>query len=71
MGDFGQPEIVAEFAEIQEHLDEAAVIGLEERLEHQEGEQLMLREVFAGKLARVFRHGVACQAQSFLRDRAG
>jgi len=40
-----QAEIVAQFAEIDEHLDQAAVVGLEERLEDEQRQQLMLREV--------------------------
>jgi hypothetical protein len=38
MGDLPQPEVVAEFGEVGEDLDDAAVVGLEERLEGQDGE---------------------------------
>jgi hypothetical protein len=36
--DAAQAEFLAEFGEVEQHLDKAAVVGLEEGLEGQEGE---------------------------------
>jgi hypothetical protein len=47
VGDLHQPEVVAEFGEVGEDLDNTAVVGLEERLEGQNGEQLVGGEVLA------------------------
>jgi hypothetical protein len=43
--DTAQGEFLAELGEVEQHLGKAAVVGLEVRLESQEGEQLVLRMV--------------------------
>ena len=53
MRNFVQAEIGTQLGEIVEQLDDAAVVGLEERLQGQQREQLGLREVLAGEAGRV------------------
>jgi hypothetical protein len=50
MGNLLQAEVVAEFAEIDQHLDEPAVVGLEEGLGRQQSEELVLGEVLPREL---------------------
>ena len=64
-----QAEVVAEFAEVHEHLDEAAVVGLEEGFQSQQSKELVLGEVLAGELRGIRGHGIARQAQGFLHHR--
>ncbi len=64
-----QAEVFPKFAEVRHYLDDAAVIGLEERFQDQESEELMLSEVFAGELRGVRRGRFAGEAQCLLHDR--
>ncbi len=41
MGDLVQAEVLTQVGEVLSHLDESAVIGLEEGLRGQQGEELM------------------------------
>jgi hypothetical protein len=50
MRQLGQAKVVAQLAEVDEQLDKAAVIGLEESLQSQQGEKRMRSEVLAGEL---------------------
>lgn len=63
MGHLGQTEIRAEVGQIGEELGDAAVIGLEERLEGQHREQLMRGEVLATAGGGVRRKGLLGQLQ--------
>src|SRR5262249_51578150 len=67
--DLFQAEVVAQLGEVGEHLRDAAVIGLEEGFERQQGEQLVLGVVLAGVLGRVGGQGLPRQAQGFPRHR--
>lgn len=55
MGCRGQAEILTQFGEIGEHLGEAAVVGLEEGFQRQQGEELVLGVILARVLGRVGR----------------
>jgi hypothetical protein len=63
-----QAEVGAEFGEIDEHLDDAPVIGLEKGLERQQGEMLVLSEVLARELRGVGGQGFLGEAQGLPRD---
>ena len=63
MRHLGQPEVAAEFGEVGEDLGDAAVVGLEERLEGQDGEQLVGGEVLAAAGGGVRGQRVLGQAQ--------
>ena len=71
MGRLLDAEIVAELAEVLEHLDDAAVIGLEEGLENENGDELVLREGLLRELRGIGRNGFLSEAQGFLNDRSG
>ena len=53
MGRRGQAEILAQLGEVGQQPDDAPVVGLEEGLQGQGGEQLVLGEVLAGELRRI------------------
>ena len=69
MRDLVQTEILAQLAEVDQELHQAAIIGLEERLEDGQSKQLVLREVLSGKLRRIGGQGVASKVQSLSRHR--
>jgi hypothetical protein len=68
MGHLVQPEVLAEFGEVGEELDNAPVVGFEERLEGQGGEQLVLGEVLAAGGRGVGRQRFLSQPESFPGD---
>ena len=47
MRDLVQAEVQAQLGEVLQHPDDAAVVGLEEGLQGQDGEQLVLRVILA------------------------
>ena len=64
-----QAEVVAQFSEVNEQLDHAAVIGLEEGLQGQQGEKLRLSEIPARELRGVSGQGFLSEAQCLLSHR--
>ena len=68
MRELVQPEVRAQLGEVLEQGDEAAVVGLEEGLQGQQGEELVLGEVVPRELAGVGRQGLPGQLQSFAGD---
>lgn len=62
MGRHGQAEILAQLGEVGEHLGDAPVVGLEEVLQCEQGEQLVLGVVPAGEFRRVSGQGFLRQA---------
>lgn len=53
-----QPQRVAQVREVGQQRDDAAVVGLEELPQGQDGQQLVLGKVFLGELRGVRRVGV-------------
>ena len=68
MGHLGQAEVVAQGGEVGQQLDDAAVVGLEEGLQDQAGEQLGLRIEFGTIAMRIERKGVGSDGQCLFRD---
>ncbi len=64
-----QPEVVALLGEVGEELGDAPVVGLEERLEGQDGGELTLGEVLATPRGGVRRQGVPGQPERLPGDR--
>src|SRR5262245_27126129 len=69
-GDVIQAEVGAQVAEVLEQLDEAAVVGLEEGLQGQQGEALVLGEVLPRELGRISRPSLLGEAQSLAGHRS-
>ena len=63
MRDLFQAQVLAQLGEVREHLGDAPVVGLEEGLQGQDGEELVLGEVLARELRRVSGQGLPGQAQ--------
>jgi len=59
-----QPEVGAQLGEVVEKLGDAPVVGPEKRLECEDGEQLLLREILATARRRVRRQSLLGQLQS-------
>ena len=68
MRDAGQAEFLAQLGEVVQQLGDAAVVGLEEGLQGQAGEQLVLGKVLAGELRRVRGQGLLGQPQGLLQE---
>lgn len=68
MGNLLELQVLLEFVEVLEQLDDAAIVGLEEGLEGQNGEQLVLREVLATSRRGIRRKGVLSNAKRLLRQ---
>lgn len=52
-----------QIGQVHEQLDDAAIVGLEELFEDQKGEELMLGEIFLGKLRGIGRESIAGDPQ--------
>src|SRR6516162_5567961 len=63
MRDLVQAEVGAQLGEVVEQGDDAAVVGLEEGLQGQAGEELVLGKVLAGELRGVGGQGLLGEAQ--------
>jgi hypothetical protein len=68
MRHLGQPQVLAQLGEVVEDGDGAAVVGLEEGLHRQDGEQLRLGEVPAAGRAGIGRQGLAAEGVRLARD---
>jgi len=64
-----QAEVLPQLGEVVEELDEAPVVGLEEGLQGQQGEQLVLRVVLAGELRGVGGQRLLREAQGLAGHR--
>ena len=71
MGHLVEPEILAEVGEVGKELGDAPVVGLEERLEGQDGEQLVGGEVFAAAGRGVGRQGFPGESERLPGDGPG
>ena len=63
MRDLVQAEVQAQLGEVLQHPDDAAVVGLEEGLQGQQGEELVLGEILAAARRGVRGQCVMGQAQ--------
>ena len=63
IGDAFEPEHAAQLGQVVEVSFDAAVVGTEERLEYEAGEQLGLGEDLGGKAVRVIRQGLSADLQ--------
>ena len=68
MRDLGELQVLLEFGEVPEQVDDAAIVSLEKSLEDENGEQLVLREVLAASSRGIGRKGLLSEAKSLLRQ---
>ena len=69
MRDLGQPETPPQLGQVGQQRDEAAIVGAEELLERQQGEQLRLREVASREARRISRQPAPRDPQRDPRQR--